>query len=42
VESRWLNDKRLFVSLLNAADKKTLSLLLQHWFNPSLFRIFRK
>src|SRR5260370_34522619 len=42
VESRWLKDKRLFVSLLNAADKKPLSLLLRNWFDPSLLRLFRK
>lgn len=41
-ESRWLNDKRLFVSLLNAADKKPLSQLLRNWFDPALLRVFRK
>jgi hydroxymethylpyrimidine pyrophosphatase-like HAD family hydrolase len=42
VESRWLNDKSLFASLLNAADEKPLLLLLRNLFDPSLFRVFRK
>jgi hydroxymethylpyrimidine pyrophosphatase-like HAD family hydrolase len=42
VESRWLNDKSLFASLLNAADKKPLSSLLRNCFDPSLLAVFRK
>ncbi len=42
VESRWSKHARLFVSLLNAADRKPFSLLLQNCFDPSLLRIFRK
>lgn len=42
VESHWRKQKGLFASLLNAADKKPLSLLLQNGFDPSLLRIFRK
>jgi hydroxymethylpyrimidine pyrophosphatase-like HAD family hydrolase len=42
VESSWHQNKGLFVSLLNAADKKPLSLFLQNCLDPSLWRVFRK
>ncbi len=42
VESDRLKDQSLFVSLLHAADKKPVSLLIQNCFDPSLLRVFRK
>jgi hydroxymethylpyrimidine pyrophosphatase-like HAD family hydrolase len=42
MESNLRRDKRLFVSLLSAADKKPFSLFLQNCLDPSLWRIFRK
>jgi hydroxymethylpyrimidine pyrophosphatase-like HAD family hydrolase len=41
VESSWRRDKGLFVSLLKAADRKPLLLLLQNCFDPSLWKVFR-
>lgn len=40
VESTWRRNKGLFVSLLNAADKKPLPLLLRHCWDPSLWNVF--
>lgn len=42
VESSWRQDKGFFVSLLDAADEKPLSLFLQNCLDPSLWKIFRK
>jgi hydroxymethylpyrimidine pyrophosphatase-like HAD family hydrolase/hypoxanthine phosphoribosyltransferase len=41
VDSRWRRDERLFVSLLDAADRKPLSLLLRNCFDPAFLRAFR-
>src|SRR5215469_4524071 len=41
VDSGWRQDKRLFVSLLNAADKKPLSLLFRDCSDPALLNVFR-
>src|SRR5262249_3615690 len=42
VESHWCKDRSLFASLLTAADKRPLPLLLQNCLSPSLLRIFRR
>jgi hypothetical protein len=42
IESHWLANKGLFVSLLNAADKKPLSLLFRHGCDPRLLTVFRR
>jgi len=42
VETSWPKSKDLFISLLEAADKKPLDLLLRHGLNPSILRVFRK
>ena len=42
VESRWRKDAGFVASLLKAADQKPLPLLLRHFMDPSLLRVFRK
>jgi hydroxymethylpyrimidine pyrophosphatase-like HAD family hydrolase/hypoxanthine phosphoribosyltransferase len=42
MESTWQNSTRLVFSLLQAADERPLPLLLRHFLDPSLLRVFRK